>query len=61
MGRSEPNRASRKGDPPRSERKWWKADYDGSWFPNYYDNPTLAAHVQKCRVAQTKRRQAVKQ
>jgi len=24
----------RKGDPPRSERKWWKKDYSGWWTPS---------------------------
>ena len=54
MGRSEPNRASRHGDPPRSERKWWKADYEGTWFP-WYDNEVLQAHVDRCRAAQKAR------
>jgi hypothetical protein len=46
--------------PPRSERKWWKDDYDGYWFPDYNDNPVLYDHVEKCREAQRKRK-AVKQ
>lgn len=56
MGRSEPNRASRNGDPPRSERKWWRADYEGTWFPYYNDNEVLQAHVERCRSAQKARR-----
>ena len=57
MGKSEPNGASRRGDPPRSERKWWKPDYEGSWWPRYYNNsPTLYAHVEKLRKAQQARR-----
>ena len=55
MGRSEPNGASRRGQPPRSERKWWKADYEGSWFPNYYCNDVLEAHVDRCQAAQKAR------
>ena len=56
MGRSEPNGASRRGDPPRSERKWWRADYEGTWFPHYNDNKVLQAHVERCRSAQKARR-----
>jgi len=35
--------------PMRSERKWWKADYTGDWYPNYYNNEVLSQHVEKCR------------
>ena len=35
--------------PKRSERKWWKADYTGDWYPNYYNNEVLSRHVEKCR------------
>ena len=35
--------------PKRSERKWWKADYTGDWYPNYYTNEALSRHVEKCR------------
>ena len=33
----------------RSERKWWKADYTGDWYPIYYNNEVLSRHVEKCR------------
>ena len=36
-------------NPIRSERKWWKADYTGDWYPNYYNNEALSRHVEKCR------------
>ena len=35
--------------PKRSERKWWKADYTGDWYPIYYNNEVLSRHVEKCR------------
>ena len=55
-GKSDPNGRRRNMLPPRSERKWWKDDYDGYWFPNYNDNPVLYDHVEKCREAQRKRK-----
>jgi hypothetical protein len=35
--------------PKRSERKWWKADYTGDWYPWYHYNEVLGRHVEKCR------------
>ena len=49
---SSSNGERRFGQPKRSERKWWKKGYTGSYYPDYYPhNPVLENHVNKLKEA----------